>query len=313
MRWGAIVAVVLAASCDATLGLNGTTLADASGRLDAVDMCLTINNPSAHDEDADGIIDACDNCPGIANSDQADTDHDSVGDACDPRRVDPGDCLVLFESFATTDAPTFAAGWKRFDQTTGGDMIDYAFGNDALHITLTPLVNGNTVTTRFYLDSTAPGPFSIEVHGNGVRDLRGGLYLAAANEVEAPTIECQLPYSAPFQLELVDQAGATPIVAGPNNLSGAPIGTQFTLQLLHTMPLATIAQDEIRCIVEYGGAVGVAAGIPVMDSRARSVPTHDGVELIGVNIFDVPELDVTLTSIAVYDIQLGVCAPAIIR
>jgi hypothetical protein len=56
-----------------------------------------------HDEDGDGIADGCDICPADPDPMQTDDDGDGVGDACDPHRGMPGDHLVFFDPFETSD------------------------------------------------------------------------------------------------------------------------------------------------------------------------------------------------------------------
>jgi hypothetical protein len=57
--------------------------ADADGRADPVDNCVTKRNYGQEDRDKDGIGDACDNCPRNANRSQSDWDRDGHGDLCD--------------------------------------------------------------------------------------------------------------------------------------------------------------------------------------------------------------------------------------
>lgn len=79
---------------------------DGDGVLDAVDNCVEVVNPDQHDEDGDGVGDVCDNCPHVANPDQANVGEldagaapDQAGDACDPFPTQPGNDILLFESF----------------------------------------------------------------------------------------------------------------------------------------------------------------------------------------------------------------------
>jgi hypothetical protein len=69
---------------------------------------------SLHDEDSDGIRDSCDVCPHIVDPGQDDGDGDRVGDACDPEPANGRQQIVVFDGFATLDAP-----W-----TNNGGMIN---------------------------------------------------------------------------------------------------------------------------------------------------------------------------------------------
>ena len=76
------------------------------------------------DEDLDGIGDDCDHCPIAKPRATVDPDGDNVDSPCDPDPHEPGDEILLFESFsgATLDArwkPTTASVWK----VQGGEVI----------------------------------------------------------------------------------------------------------------------------------------------------------------------------------------------
>ena len=51
---------------------------------------------------------------------------------------------------------------------------------------------------------------------------------------------------------------------------------------------------------------------PPVANRPRIMPPQDGFQLIATNLL-LPELDVTITSMAFYDVQNGACVPATIR
>jgi hypothetical protein len=76
-----LLAIALAAGCDAVFGLDRAVVADAARDTpipDAPVDCL----PTEHDEDGDGKPDRCDLCPQIADV-GGDADADGVGDLCD--------------------------------------------------------------------------------------------------------------------------------------------------------------------------------------------------------------------------------------
>ncbi len=312
--------IVLVAGCNAVFGLQKTDLGDhldpdgdedVDGVRNGDDNCPTVANPSQHDEDGDDFGDACDVCPGILDADQADADQDGVGDACDPRRARPGDCLVLFESFATTDAAAFANDWTKIDSNPA--LIRYTFGSDALTITGMPSTTDDTDTLFYY--KPAPGligPFSVELHGQLPRTSLNcsNCSLAAGDRLAAQgmAIECQLSLDDPPRLTLYDVEG--PVTIDENLLSGDPIGDVFTLQLSHGAPMEAIKNDPLSCIVDYGGAVATIVGAPPYGQRTTP-NTEDGVEFGGNNLGG--PIAVTLTSVALYNVQLEACGAPIIR
>jgi hypothetical protein len=139
---GRAIVVALSASlallgaCNAVFDIDETELspdnsdADGDGTEEIVDNCPGVANPSQADEDGDYVGDACDNCPLFANAEQtADADQDGVGDLCDPHPIAAGDCLVLFDSFAASDA--FASHWRVIGApmsaaTAGDGRVDVA-------------------------------------------------------------------------------------------------------------------------------------------------------------------------------------------
>ncbi len=299
--------VWLLVGCNQVLGLNPPQGSTGGA------VCAAAASSDEHDEDGDGVRDVCDNCPGIPNADQADADHDGVGDACDPRRTQPGDCLVLFEPFVNTDASSFPTDWVRMDSDSS--LIAYAFGNDELDITDTPTSGTTSVETLFYYQPTAPGvagPFSIELHGRVTSppDFPGAA-ITVGDHLGLNTgmgILCQLQYTSPPELVLYDIEGAVTIA--DQVLAGDPIGDSFTLRILHAAPMEKVSSDPLACVVDYGGAIGTADGTPPNGTRA--VPnTQDGVDFGGDNLD--AAIAVAITSIAVYDVQLGTCMPPIVH
>jgi Thrombospondin type 3 repeat len=310
--------ITLATGCNAVFGLHDVTPSDGvdpdgdpdgDGIRNADDNCPMFANPDQHDEDGDGFGDGCDVCPGIANPDQADADGDGVGDLCDPRRAKPGDCLVLFESFATTDAVAFASDWTQLD--ANASLIHETFGNDALTITGTPSATDDTDTVLYYKHTIGAAPLSVEIHGHlPLTSLRcSNCSLAVGDRIASGgmPIECQLSLDDPPQVTLYDVEG--PEVIGMNSLDGDPIGDTFTLRLLHGAPMELLKNDSLSCIVDYGGGLATITSAPSGGNRPN--PAEDGLEFGGSGP-DAP-IEVTITSIALYDVELDACQAPVIR
>lgn len=113
--------------CDFTAD-GGPICISASGDIDAdglandKDFCNHAAGGAA-DEDRDGIGDDCDKCPIAAPRDTPDADGDAVDAPCDPDPREPGDEILLFDSFTTTLdprwKPTTASAWE----VRGGEVI----------------------------------------------------------------------------------------------------------------------------------------------------------------------------------------------
>ena len=115
MRW--LLFLVCLASCRGLYGVDNdrdaagthdgsaahdapTEDAPSDGTPDAARIHPIISGGSG-DADGDGIDNAHDPCP-LDPTPTGDMDGDGVGDVCDPHPDAPGDCVVLFDDFATS-------------------------------------------------------------------------------------------------------------------------------------------------------------------------------------------------------------------
>lgn len=138
---------------------------DADGLANKQDLCPASAGGANHDEDGDGQGDQCDLCPiQAARGVVKDEDGDKLGGSCDPDDKSPGDKIVYFETFATTDALT---GW------TLDDATHYTVANDQLKVTVNaaqvtadafkplPIApQSAAVFTSYRLDNAAPADVS---------------------------------------------------------------------------------------------------------------------------------------------------------
>jgi hypothetical protein len=119
---------------------------DGDGLTNDKDFCQHAPG-GKYDEDQDGIGDDCDRCPIAPPRDVADSDGDAVDAPCDPAPNDPGDEILLFDSFADGLAarwkPTTPAAWS----VPGGEAI----------------VKLDTIGTQEYLSTIVVGKNTISV------------------------------------------------------------------------------------------------------------------------------------------------------
>lgn len=99
-----------------------------------------INDPDG-DADSDGEPNATDLCaliPSTVLGGRADKDGDGVGDLCDPEPAMPGNCLALFESFAS---PTLSSHWRFEGEsvTADGQKLVIPGGDETIVYLDTPL------------------------------------------------------------------------------------------------------------------------------------------------------------------------------
>ncbi|HUS30261.1 MAG TPA: hypothetical protein VMZ53_17255 [Kofleriaceae bacterium] len=115
-------------ACDMTadggpICITGEGDLDGDGIPNLKDFCQH-KQGGASDEDLDGIGDDCDKCPIAAPRPTPDPDGDNVESPCDPDPHEPGDEILLFESFSST---TIDARWKATTasvwKAVGGEVI----------------------------------------------------------------------------------------------------------------------------------------------------------------------------------------------
>lgn len=252
--------VVLAlAGCNQVFDLKATTPAppadvidavldsDGDGVIDLDDNCRNAPNPTQHDEDHDGLGDVCDNCPLVENHAQADVGEampDGVGDACDPHPTDPGDCLVLLDTFV--DPAVFASHWQVFQQVGGPPALDPQ--PELVRVTPAPNYPGGFVA-RDDTGSPMLGTFAVQL-------LASASFPVSMTEVAVVSNARQgEPLSSGFLCGL--QVGKNVVVTvdgtGPiGSLSASAVGTQLLLRLVSP----TKSPGPVTCRVDYGLAVG---------------------------------------------------------
>lgn len=162
---------------DAPRGMAGVDT-DGDGVNDDTDNCLSLSNPTQHDEDADGYGDVCDNCPTVANTSQANMGEltasapaDGVGDACDPRPTQPGDSIIYFEPF---NEASLSSDWsiQVGTWTVGGDVATQAslLSDQRMHDVLTGVGPDYLVETKVTFTSFDTG----NVNAGAVYRMTGG-------------------------------------------------------------------------------------------------------------------------------------------
>jgi hypothetical protein len=114
--------------------LDGDLDEDGDGMSNSQDLCPATAGGSNHDEDGDKQGDSCDLCPvEAARGIVKDDDGDKLGGGCDPDDKSPGDKIIYFETFASTDALT---GW------TLDDASHYTVSNDQLKVKVSAALPG---------------------------------------------------------------------------------------------------------------------------------------------------------------------------
>lgn len=149
---------------DAPRGMAGVDT-DGDGVNDDTDNCLSVSNPTQHDEDTDGYGDVCDNCPTVANTSQANTGEtsasapaDSLGDACDPRPTQAGDSILFFETFT---GAALSSNWAVQSGTwaVGGDIVTQAslLSDQRIHAAVSAIGIDYIVETKITFNSFDTG------------------------------------------------------------------------------------------------------------------------------------------------------------
>ncbi|HSD87647.1 MAG TPA: thrombospondin type 3 repeat-containing protein [Kofleriaceae bacterium] len=291
MRRIALVALVVA-GCNQVFDLQTTTPAppadavdavldtDSDGVIDLDDNCRNAANPSQHDEDHDGVGDLCDNCPLVENHGQADVGEampDGVGDACDPHPTDPGDCLLLLDTFV--DPAAFANHWQPFLQLGGAPALD----PQPDRVRITPVGN-------------YPGGFvALDDQGQPLTGTFGVQLLAAAtfpvDQTEVGAVSngrAGEPLSSGLLCAIVTGKSvvATLDGAGPGgSMSATAVGSSLLLRLVQPTKLP----GSFSCRADYGLSVGATT----------NTVTTLAPGLVGAVVHTAPE---DIEAIAIYEI-----------
>jgi hypothetical protein len=160
----------------APICVDGDLDEDGDGMSNNQDLCPATAGGSNHDEDGDKQGDSCDLCPiEAARSVVKDEDGDKLGGLCDPDDKAPGDKIIYFETFASSDA---LAGWML------DDASHYSVSNDQLKVTVSALLPGAdairplsiapqsaAVFTAYRVDNAAPADVN-----NASRDVNIALF-----------------------------------------------------------------------------------------------------------------------------------------
>jgi len=274
--------LVLLAGCNQLYALDTTKLEgdlDGDGIPDVRDNCPQDWNAEQLDEDRDDIGDLCDNCVIVSNHDQTDVgDRDGVGDVCDPHPANSGDCLVLFDTFATLDP-----SWTATNTTP-------VHGDGAVTIVAPSMM-------RAALLVDLVGQYDVQLAVTVPPALQARRISAiAAGDMATHGARCTLltlAASTSLQIEATSENVST-----SQFMSSAAFGDQAILRLTSEAPDETA---EVGCRIDYGVAVGTV-------SIGGAAPAFTGVGVV------VDSTEVQIDSIAVYRfVPKGTCPEAVRR
>jgi hypothetical protein len=262
---------------------------DDDGVTDAADNCRTSANATQQDVDEDGVGDACDNCPLVANPDQgAKGDLDAIGDACDPRPVTAGDCIVLIDTFSTTEG--IAATWDvrgdaRISPQPGALRVEPGTGPVTL-LARTPATMGR-------YDVTLLADITVKT---------GALWVVSNVTTDDVGTTCGVVYD-PINLGAIGaetwSRGTQPATATIGDLYPEPGGTMTTIRM--TQPVAL--PGAVMCRVEHGYALGLSGTV----ISSQTVPAG------GAAGFRLAVDPATIRGIAIYQATAGACPDPIVR
>jgi hypothetical protein len=232
MRWAYAFVVLL--GCDRVFLLQH--LPDASPCWDPEHV--------VHDEDGDGIADGCDICPADPDPMQADDDGDGVGDACDPHRSAPGDHLVFFDPFETTDP-----AW-----TSVGAGVAWQIANGSA--TQTTMPTGYLIlNNRTFHNPTVITVFSGQGAGTTASPTFAGAYAVITNEAASQATGVGVA----GDIEITD-AGAFVQVSRPPGVSTMDYVTKTITAGVHARISVSASGT---CSGSYDDGVNVIAAVAV--------------------------------------------------
>lgn len=295
-----VAMLALLAACNSTFDLAATDVVpdappppdeDQDGVADSADNCPGTPNDQS-DEDDDGIGDRCDNCPLVANSTQtAASDTDAIGDACDPHPAQPGDCLVMLDTFGNAEA--FAAQWQ---VASTGPAPAITTGPGDVQIDPT-----GSAVTLFALDaegSPYAGTYDPQLLGE-YPGTTGKLYAISNVSSGSVGYACGVGWNMTSGVITAwARAAASTIYGLP--ISDEPVGTSALVRLTS----ATATAQQVICRVDYGLALAVAT--PIRDPAIA----HPTTGAPGILVDSTPS---RLLAYALYRSQGNACAPTLYR